>query len=171
MPPTRSGDRRGDAAPSAGSNGRDDNAIGDFRRLELTLARVGFERADAPATDDADGDGSDSPPGGGYVEYAVDDRTVDLTRLRGPNAVRVASFDVPSGTYRRAVVYVRRARGTLRDGARVAVAPPDGPLEVARRLTVEPDGTVDADAATVGFDVAVRRTDDGYVLRSAAPDA
>ena len=164
MGSTRSGDRRVDADPSDASDGRDDNAIGDFRRLELTLARIGFERADTPAADSGS-------PSGGYVEYAVDDRTVDLTRLRGPNAVRIASFDVPAGTYRRAVAYVRRARGTLHDGARVAVALPDGPLEVARRLTVGADGTVDADAATVGFDVAVRRTDDGYVLRGTAPDA
>ena len=168
MVPTRSGDRRGSVDPSATPDGRDDNAIGDFRRLELTLARVGFERADESAADDGD---DAEAPSGGYVEYAVGDRTVDLTSLRGPNAVRVASFDVPPGTYRRAVAYVRRARGTLRDGAQVAVALPDGPLEVARRLTVGADGTVDADAATVGFDVAVRRTDDGYALRGTAPDA
>ena len=167
MVPTRSGDRRGDADPPIAPDGHDDNAIGDFRRLELTLARVGFERADESADD---GDGTEAPSGAGYVEYAVGDRTVDLTRLRGPNAVRVASFDVPPGTYRRAVAYVRRVHGVLRDGARVAVAAPDGPLEVARRLTVGADGTVDADAATVGFDVAVQRTDDGYVLRG-SPDA
>ena len=145
--------------PAVDQGGRDGNAIGDFRRLELTVTRVGFERAE----DEAD------PAGGGYVEYAVDGRTVDLTGLRGPNAVRIASFDVPPGTYRRAVAYVSRARGTLRDGARVEVSLPDGPLAVARRLTVAEDGTTDA--VTVGFDVAVRRTDDGYALRVITPDA
>ncbi len=144
--------------PAAGPDVPGDNAIGDFGRLELTVAKVGFERAEG----DAD------PAGGGYVEYAVEGRTVDLARLRGPHAVRVASFDVPPGTYRRAVAYVSRARGTLRDGTRVSVSLPDGPLAVARRVTVEEDGTTDA--VSVGFDVVVRRTDDGYALRTAPPD-
>lgn len=155
MAPLHSG--RDDA--SVADPGRPEGtAIGDFRRLELTVTRVGFERVDADADD----------PAGGYVEYAVDGRTVDLTDLRGPNAVRIASFDVPPGTYRRAVAHVSHARGTLCDGDRVEVALPDGPLTVARRLTVEEDGT--ADAVTVGFDVAVRRTGDGYALRGAVPD-
>ena len=156
MVPPHSGDGDG---PAADPGDTDANAIGDFRRLELTVTRVGFERAE----DDAD------PAGGGYVEYAVDGRTVDLAGLRGPNAVRIASCDVPPGTYRRAVAYVSRACGTLRDGGRVAVSLPDGPLAVARRLTVADDGTTDA--VTVGFDVTVRRTDEGYALRAAAPNA
>lgn len=157
MVPLHSGG--GDRDPSAGPGDRDGNAIRDFRRLDLTVAKVGFERAEG---------GADAA-GGGYVEYAVDGRTVDLTGLRGPNAVRIASFDVPPGTYRRAVAYVSRARGTLRDGDRVSVALPDGPLAVARRLTVAEDGTTDA--VTVGFDVAVRRTDDGYALSEAGAGA
>ena len=127
-------------------------AVDDFRRLELTVTRVGFAR----------GESRDGAPSARYVEYAVDARTVDLTRLRGPNATRIASFDVPPGTYRRAVAHVSHARGTLHDGTRVEVAVPSEPLEVARRLTVGDGGSV-----SFAFDVVVRRTADGYALRQA----
>lgn len=99
------------------------NAIGAFAHLNVTISRVGFQRANAT--------GNES----GWVEHDVDDVTVDLTKLQGANATVLDRFDVPNGTYSRVFVYVSEVNGTV-DGERVNVKLPSQKLHVNHEFTV-----------------------------------
>ncbi|MFB6251114.1 MAG: DUF4382 domain-containing protein [Halobellus sp.] len=162
------------------------NAISDFEHLNVTITRVGLKPAagDAggAADDSAENDtqratdstetttdadeatfedeaGSESEE---WVEYEVDNRTVDLTQLQGANATRLASFDVPNGTYEKVFVYVSEVNGTLKDGSDQRVKLPSGNLQLNSAFTVGNSGEVD-----FVFDItAVKAGQSGkYVLK------
>lgn len=124
------------------------NAIDRFAHLNVTITRVGFERAP--------GDG-----GGGWVEYPVENRTVDLTELRGANATRIASFDVPDGSYRKVFAHVGEVDATLAGGEEVRVKLPSEKLQIEKEFAVG-NGSTD-----FVFDIAVHEAGGSgkYVLR------
>lgn len=123
----------------------EENAIGDFRHLNVTISRVGFQRAE-----------------GGWVEHEVDGRTVDLTRLRGANATRLTTVDAPDGTYNKVFAYVSDVDATLTSGESVRVKLPSEKLQLNSEFTVGGGESVD-----FVFDIAVHRAGNSgkYILR------
>ncbi|MFB6092630.1 MAG: DUF4382 domain-containing protein [Haloquadratum sp.] len=133
------------------------NAIDDFEHLNVTITRIGLKPAgdgagggesDGNETDTADGNATagsaETADGNGeWVEYAVDNRTVDLTRLQGANATKLASFNVSNGTYEKVFVYVSDVRGTLADGSDQRVTLPSGKLQLNTEFTVGNGEAVD----------------------------
>ena len=101
----------------------EENDVGDFTHLNVTVSRVGFERAG--------GNGS-----GGWVEREVDDVTVDLTELQGEKAALVDAYELPNGTYQKVFVHVSAANGTLATGEDVRVKLPSEKLQLAKPFTV-----------------------------------
>lgn len=126
------------------------NAIGDFAHLNVTITKVGFERA---------GDGNDSS---GWIEYPVENRTVDLTRLLGANASLVGTFDVPAGTYTKVFAYVSAVNATLATGEQVEVKLPSQKLQLNKPFAVESNASVQ-----FVFDIAVHEAGKSgkYVLK------
>lgn len=124
------------------------NAIGDFQQLEVTVTRVGIERA--------------ADEGGGWVEREVDDVTVDLTGLRGANATLVDEYDVPNGTYDKVFVHVDAVNATLENGEQVRVKLPSEKLQIKQEFTVGDDTQVD-----FVFDIAVHKAGNSgkYILK------
>ena len=99
---------------------------------------------DAEADDgDADSDDGDDSDDGEWVEYEVDNRTVDLTRLQGANATKLSSLDAPNGTYEKVFVYVSDVNGTLKDGSDQRVKLPSGKLQLNSEFTVGEGESVD----------------------------
>lgn len=95
------------------------NAMGDFEHLNVTVTKVGLHRAD-----------------GGWVERDVDDRTVDLTTLPGANATRLGTFGVENGTYDKVFVYVDGIDATLENGESTRVKLPSSKLQLNTEFTV-----------------------------------
>ncbi|WP_435182769.1 DUF4382 domain-containing protein [Halobellus sp. EA9] len=90
-----------------------------------------------------DGEDADDEGGSEWIEYEVDNRTVDLTRLKGANATQLSSFDVPNGTYEKVFVYVSGVEGTLKDGSDQRVKLPSGKLQLNSEFTVGAGEEVD----------------------------
>jgi len=111
---------------------------------------------EAPEADDDDGESGD------WVEYEVEDRTVDLTNLRGANATMLDQFDVPNGTYTKVFVYVDGVNATLENGERVNVKLPSEKLHINERFAVENGSDVD-----FVFDIAVHKAGQSgkYILK------
>ena len=109
------------------------------------------------AAADADDDDSDE-----WVEYAVDNRTVDLTELKGANATKLSSLNVSNGTYDKVFVYVSEVNGTLNDGSDQRVKLPSGKLQLTSAFTVG-----DGEAVDFVFDItAVKAGNSGkYILK------
>ena len=109
------------------------------------------------AAADADDDDSDE-----WVEYAVDNRTVDLTELKGANATKLSSLNVSNGTYDKVFVYVSEVNGTLNDGSDQRVKLPSGKLQLTSEFTVG-----DGEAVDFVFDItAVKAGNSGkYILK------
>jgi len=97
--------------------------------------------ADDESDDDADD--ADDAEDSEWVEYEVDNRTVDLTRLQGANATRLSTLDVPNGTYEKVFVYVSEVNGTLKDGSDQRVKLPSGKLQLNSEFTVGNGESVD----------------------------
>ena len=116
-------------------------ALDDFRSLNVTISRVGFKRTgDAAGTNETnESDGGD----GDWVEYEVDDRSVDLTRLVGDNATMLDSFAVGNGSYEKVFAYVSDVNGTLTDGSDQRVKLPSGKLQLNSQFTVGANESVD----------------------------
>ena len=172
------------------------NAIGDFEHLNVTITRVGVKPAGDGDDEDGegaeDGDGSDAEntetdgnetaddanaaesgetgsenatdtpdaedgpddeeteatddsdeADGEWREYEVDNRTVDLTRLKGANATKLSSLDVPNGSYEAVFVYVSDVDGTSNDGSDQRVKLPGGKLQLNSEFTVGDGEVVD----------------------------
>ena len=111
------------------------------------------------AAADADDDSDDSDE---WVEYAVDNRTVDLTELKGANATKLSSLNVSNGTYDKVFVYVSEVNGTLNDGSDQRVKLPSGKLQLTSEFTVG-----DGEAVDFVFDItAVKAGNSGkYILK------
>jgi uncharacterized GH25 family protein len=126
----------------------EENAIDDFRHLNVTVTRVGFERASAD--------------GGGWVEREVDNETVDLTELKGPNATLVDEYNVPNGTYSKVFIHVDEVNATLQNGQQVRVKLPSEKLQIQKEFTVE-----NGSEANFVFDIAVHKAGNSgkYILK------
>jgi hypothetical protein len=108
------------------------NAIEEFNHLNVTIAKVGVHRAD-------DGRENESA----WVEQDVDNLTVDLTELQGPNASKLGTLEVANGTYDKAFIYVTDVNGTLNDGSSTAVKLPSSKLKITSEFTVGAGEAVD----------------------------
>ncbi|WP_435176928.1 DUF4382 domain-containing protein [Halorussus sp. AFM4] len=102
------------------------NAMDDFAHLNVTVSEIGFQRA-----------------GGGWTTHEVDERVVDLTRLRGPNATRLATVPIENGTYETVFVHVAEVNGTLTSGEQVRVKLPSQKLQLHQSFTVGANESVD----------------------------
>lgn len=145
-----------DTAPTAAADGGtvafylsdEKNAIGEFRHLNVTVTRVGFERRAAD--------------GGGWVEREVDNATVDLTKLQGANATLVDEYDLPNGAYGKVFVHVGEVDATLQNGEQVRVKLPSEKLQLTTEFTVDNSSAVD-----FVFDITVHEAGKSgkYVLK------
>ncbi|MFD1568948.1 DUF4382 domain-containing protein, partial [Halolamina litorea] len=100
------------------------NAIDDFRHLNVTIERVGVHRANASENESA------------WVEQDVDNATVDLTELQGANATSLGTMFVPNGSYDKTFVYVNEVNGTLTNGESTDVKLPSSKLQLNSEFTV-----------------------------------
>ncbi|WP_049979757.1 DUF4382 domain-containing protein [Halolamina rubra] len=100
------------------------NAIDEFDHLNVTIDRVGVHRADPGANESA------------WIEHSVDNRTVDLTELRGANATSLGVLNVSNGTYDKTFVYVDEVNGTLTNGEHPDVKLPSSKLQLNSEFTV-----------------------------------
>ena len=102
------------------------------------------EEIETPDADDGSDEGDESDDGeSGWVEYEVDNRTVDLTELKGANATKLSSLDAPNGTYGKVFVYVSDVDGTLKHGSDQRVKLPSGKLQLNSEFTVGDGEEVD----------------------------
>jgi hypothetical protein len=202
------------------------NAIGDFEHLNVTIEKVGFQRAEeddedededeeetenatrtteptavnettmtttgastgtptANATSAAtatattptnatvtegpeetepeeDESEDDDDEAGGWTEYDVENRTVDLTRLQGDNATLLSAFDVPEGSYTKVFAHVSEIDGTLENGETVNVKLPSEKLQLTKGFSVEANESID-----FVFDVTVFKAGNSgkYILK------
>ena len=132
----------------------EENAIGQFEHLNVTVTSVGFQRADASGDAGATGNASaDTTMGanattaaenetGEWVERDVDSRTVDLTELQGANATLLGDLSVPSGEYGKVFVHVGGVNGTLQTGEQVNVKLPSQKLQLSRGFAVSSESSV-----------------------------
>lgn len=111
---------------------------------------------------DDDGGEADGSGGGSWVTREVSNVTVDLTRLLGANATRIADVEVPAGSYDSVFVYVGAVEATLATGETVRVKLPSEKLKLNSRFEVGANQTVD-----FVYDVAVHEAGKSgkYVLR------
>jgi hypothetical protein len=125
----------------------EENAMGDFAHLNVTISKVGLKRAG----DDAN-----------WTTYDVDNRTVDLTRLKGANATRLDTFAVENGSYETVFVHVSEVNGTLTNGESVNVKLPSEKLQLHQSFTVGANQSVD-----YVFDISVFKAGQSgkYVLK------
>lgn len=105
-----------------------ENAIDDFDSLNATVSKVGFQR------------GGES---GNWTEYDVDNRTVDLTELKGDNATLMETFDLETGNYTKVFIHVSAVNGTLTDGSSADVKLPSEKLQLNENFRIEENATVD----------------------------
>ncbi|MDF9747266.1 DUF4382 domain-containing protein [Natrinema salsiterrestre] len=97
------------------------------------------EEEEEKQSDDDDGDESD----GGWVEHDVDNRTVDLTELKGANASMIDEFDLPAGDYEKVFIYVSDTEGILTDGSETNVKLPSNKLQINSKFTIGDGERVD----------------------------
>jgi hypothetical protein len=124
------------------------------------------EEDEQDETDEADeedeGDESEEAgESGEWVEYEVDDRAFDLTRLQGDNASLLGEFDVPEGAYSKVFVHVDEIDGTLENGDSVNVKLPSEKLQITQGFTVASNDSVD-----FVFDITVHKAGNSgkYIL-------
>ncbi|WP_430504521.1 DUF4382 domain-containing protein [Haloparvum sp. PAK95] len=126
----------------------EENAIDDFQHLNVTITKVGFEKA--------------SSDGGGWEEYDVDNRTADLTELKGANATLMQSFNLSNGNYTKVFVHVGEVNATLQNGEQVNVKLPSEKLQITKGFTVE-----NGSETNFVFDIAVHKAGNSgkYILK------
>ncbi|PCR91845.1 DUF4382 domain-containing protein [Natrinema ejinorense] len=88
---------------------------------------------------EGDGDAEDE----GWIEHDVDDRTVDLTELKGANASMIDEFELPAGDYEKVFIYVGDTEGVLTDGTETRVKLPSNKLQLNSKFTVGDGERVD----------------------------
>jgi hypothetical protein len=161
------------------------NAISDFRHLNVTISEVGLQQAGDAESDDGEepsetttvDNGTEVPTeeqansteededeeseSGDWVEYDVDDRTFDLTKLQGANASLLDELETPEGSYSKVFVHVEEINATLQNGESVNVKLPSEKLQINQEFTVEANDTVD-----FVFDITVHKAGNSgkYIL-------
>ncbi|MFB6220643.1 MAG: DUF4382 domain-containing protein [Halolamina sp.] len=127
------------------------NAIDEFKHLNVTIAKVGVHRAD-------DGGENESA----WVEKDVNNTTVDLTGLLGPNATKLGTLAVENGTYDKTFIYVSEVDGTLNNGDSVNVKLPSNKLQLNTEFTVG-----NGEAVDFVFDISVFKAGNSgkYILK------
>lgn len=104
------------------------NAIDEFQSLNVTVTEVGFQR------------GGES---GNWTEFAVDDRTIDLTELKGANATLFQRYDLETGNYTKVFIHVSEVDGTLTNGESTDVKLPSSKIQLNENFEIEANTTVD----------------------------
>lgn len=125
----------------------EENAIGDFEHVNVTVAAVGFQR------------GGEA---GGWIEHDVDNVTVDLTDLQGPRSAYVDSYDLPNGEYSTVFIYVDDVHATLDNGEEVRVKLPSEKLQLETGFSLANGSEVE-----FVFDVTVKKAGNSgkYILQ------
>ena len=143
------GDDGGDEADADDSDGTDDANTTDAAATDTETPEAD-EEDDEPDVDDAEREGADDDEADGddaedgeWVEYEVDNRTVDLTQLKGANATKLSTLEMANGTYEKVFVYVSTVDGTLKDGSDQRVKLPSGKLQLDSEFTVGDGEEVD----------------------------
>lgn len=96
-------------------------AIGDFRRLELDIAKVGIQSGLRPQSS-------------AWLLYVPPRRTVDLTQLVEGKYAILLTEDAPAARYRWVMLDIERAEGDLQDGRRSSVEVFDDPVAYPFRI-------------------------------------
>jgi len=123
-----------------------ENAIGDFEKLEVTITSIGMLRAGEE---------------GGWEKIELDESVaLDLTRLQGLNAQEIWGGIIPEGQYIQVYIYIEDAVGTLENGETVAVIIPSGNIQISKPFVV---GTGDSVVNFV-YDITVVAAGNDYVL-------
>ncbi len=123
-----------------------ENAIGDFEKLEVTITSIGMLRADEE---------------GGWEKIELDESVaLDLTRLQGLNAQEIWGGIIPEGQYIQVYIYIEDAVGTLENGETVDVIIPSGNIQISKPFVV---GTGDVVVNFV-YDITVVAAGNDYVL-------
>lgn len=131
--------------------------IDDFSHLNVTITQVAFVKAEdadgneteadeeeeANETEADDENETEMDEEGERIVRDVNDTTVDLTQLKGANASLVDSFNVSSGTYSQAVLYIDGINATLTDGTSQEVKLPSGMLRMNQEFTLSANSSVD----------------------------
>ncbi|MFA9416243.1 DUF4382 domain-containing protein [Natrinema sp. HArc-T2] len=101
---------------------------------------------DEPKADETggetDGDGDDASEER-WIEYDVNETTVDLTELKGANASMVDEFELPAGEYETVFIHVSDTEGVLTDGTKTRVKLPSNKLQLHTAFTVGNNKSVD----------------------------
>lgn len=123
-----------------------ENAIGDFESLEVTITSIGMLRAGEE---------------GGWEKIELEESVVrDLTRLQGLNAQEIWGGVLPEGQYIQLFVYIEDAVGTLKNGETVDVIIPSGSIQISKPFVV---GSGDSVVNFV-YDITVVAAGNKYVL-------
>ncbi|WP_254762523.1 DUF4382 domain-containing protein [Natrinema marinum] len=107
-------------------------------------------------------DGDGGAPEAGWIEYDVNETTVDLTELKGANASMIDEFELPAGEYETVFIYVSDTEGVLTDGSTTQVKLPSNKLKLHTTFTVGNNESVD-----FVYDIAPHKAGKSgkYVLR------
>jgi hypothetical protein len=103
------------------------NAIGDFKRLEVTISSIGVLRVGE----------SDS----WEVIKLYPSVVVDLTRLQGLNAEEIWSGHLPDGQYMRVFIDIKDTIGILKSGEIANITAPSVRMEISKPFAVTADGS------------------------------
>ncbi|WP_181685127.1 DUF4382 domain-containing protein [Halorhabdus salina] len=145
----------------AASDGNDaprttpENATVDTQTIDNGTAETGVDEtesgefettADAATETGEDGDSERA----GWLERDVEVRSVDLTRLQGPNATLLGNLSVPADEYTTIFVSVSEIEGTLQSGEEVTVKLPSQKLHLNRGFTLS-----EGESVSFVFDLTV----------------
>ena len=116
----------------------EENAIGDFQHLWVTVERVGIQQGEGES--------------GGWLEFEVPEETqvVDLVELQGEIATELISTDVPVGSYGKIFIHASDVRGELLSGELVELKLPSDKLQLNQPFEIS-EGSL----TTFVFDITV----------------
>ncbi|MFC4247824.1 DUF4382 domain-containing protein, partial [Natribaculum luteum] len=104
-----------------------------------TREASGAEESGEPGeSDESDGAADER-----WIEYDVDEKTVDLTELKGANATALDEFELPEGEYETVFIYVSDTEGILTDGTETNVKLPSQKLKLHTAFTVGAGDEID----------------------------
>jgi len=129
----------------------EENAIGDFESLNVTITSIGMHRGDE---------------GGSWEVIELEPSVVvDLTHLQGLNAQEIWRGNLPEGQYTQVFIYIENVIGVLKtdNGDPAKVFLPSGKLQISKPFSI----TTDEPAVNFVYDVTVVKAGQSgkYVLK------